>query len=141
MDNFILKNDTWLRYLPIIIYSLIVLIIVLLIIIGFLVLKKRRDKSLKSQRHKSSFAMAYADCFATSASSSLPTKREHAAVHEPDIHFSHINPSRVMNRPRPTATMSSVMTTTAPSVSKGKMIADGSRVVDFYFEYEDEYRI
>lgn len=140
MDNFILENDTWLRYLPIIIYALIVVIVVLLIIIGFLILKKYRNKSLKSQRRRSTFAAAYADCFVPNASSSAPLKRG-PVVHEPDMHFTHVNPAaRIPDRPKPVAPPPTK--SVSASVSSDRQIfTSNPRILDFYFEFEDEYKI
>ena len=134
MDNFILENDTWLRYLPMIIYTLTVVIIVLLIIIGFLIWKKYRNKSLKSQRYKSNFANAYADC---QSSKVLSTKRNHVTL-EHDVHFTHINPSsRVSDIPKPVVRPSIVIST----VSGRRVFANNSKIHDLYFEFEDEYMI
>gem|GEM_PF-4622773 len=40
MDHFILNNNTWLKYLPIAVYVLLVIIITLLILIGFMLYKR-----------------------------------------------------------------------------------------------------
>lgn len=139
MDNFILENDTWLRYLPIAIYALIVAIVVMLIIIGFLLFKRYKNKNLQSQRRKSAFAAAYADCFVPNAASSAPLKRHE--VPEQDMHFTHINPAaRIPDRPKP---ISAVQNQAAikPSVFDRQKFTDNPRVIDFYFEFEDEYKI
>lgn len=140
MDKFILENDTWLRYLPMIIYALIVIIVVFLIIIGFLILKKYRNKNLKSQRHKSAFAAAYADCFVPNASSSAPLKRT-PAVPEPDMHFTHVNPaSRIPDRPKPVIAQPK-KAVIQPSVSDQQKFANNPKIIDLYFDFEDEYKI
>ena len=140
MDKFILENDTWLRYLPMIIYTLIVIIVVLLIIIGFLIWKKYRNKSLRSQRFRSDFAAAYADCFASKTSSSAPLKRT-PVVPEPDVHFTHVNSvTRVSDRAKPIAQPATIPVTTS-AVSGKQAFVNNPKILDLYFEFEDEYMI
>lgn len=74
MDHFILNNNTWLKYLPIAVYVLLVIIITLLILIGFMLYKRYKYQNLKSRNHKSVFATAYAECSVQNASSSVPLK-------------------------------------------------------------------
>ena len=59
MDHFILNNNTWLKYLPIAVYVLLVIIITLLILIGFMLYKRYKYQNLKSRNHKSVFATAF----------------------------------------------------------------------------------
>lgn len=140
MDNFILENDTWLRYLPIAIYALIVAIVVMLIIISFLLFKRYKNKNLQSQRRKSAFAAAYDDCFVPNASSSAPLKRG-VVVPEPDMHFTHINPAvRIPDRPKPTSFVQNQESSRLSEIDRPKKF-NNPKVLDFYFEFEDEYRI
>lgn len=140
MDKFILENDTWLRYLPMIIYTLIVIIVVLLIIIGFLIWKKNRNKNLRSQRYRSDFAAAYADCLASKASSSAPLKRTPVAP-EPDVHFTHVNSvARVSDRPKPIAQPPETLVAQSKVLGK-QAFANNPKILDLYFEFEDEYMI
>lgn len=139
MDNFILENDTWLRYLPIIIYALIVAIVVMLIIIGFLFYKRYKNKRLKSQKHKSVFAASYEKYFVSNASSSAPLKRN--TVPEQDMHFTHIIPAvRIPNRPQSVSHVQA-QTVFNQAVSDRHEFLNNSRIIDFYFEFEDEYKI
>lgn len=139
MENFILENDTWLRYLPIAIYALIIAIVVMLILIGFLLLKRYKNKSLQSQRHKSAFAAAYDDCFVPNAASSLPLKRNE--ILEQDMHFTHINPAApIPDRPKPPSFVYYKESSRLSETEKSKVF-NSSKVLDFYFEFEDEYKI
>lgn len=124
LDNFILENDVWLRYLPIIMYGLVIVITALLIVIGFLIYKRYKNQNLKSRNRKSAFAVAYADCFIPNASSSAPLKRNTKPEAEPEEenHFVHVQ--------QPATPISD-----RPNVEKE------SNVIEFYFEYEDEYKI
>lgn len=139
MDNFILENDTWLRYLPIAIYALIIAIVVILILIAFLLLKRYKNKNLQSQRHKSAFAAAYDDCFVPNAASSSPLKRND--ILEQDMHFTHINPAApIPDRPKPSSFVQNHESSRLSEVDKPKKF-NSSKVLDFYFEFEDEYKI
>lgn len=120
MDNFILNNDTWLRYLPIIMYGLVIVIIVLLITIAFLIYRRYKNQNLKSRNRKSPFAMSYADCFVPNASSSAPLKRN--VIPEPETHFVHVQQPATPIPDRPVQ-------------------SNDSSVIELYFEYEDEYKI
>lgn len=124
MDDFILKNDIWLKYIPIIIYALTIVITVLLIVIGFLIYKRYKNQNLKSRNRKSAFAVAYADCFIPNASSSAPLKRNNKPEVEPEEenHFIHVQQPATPIPDRPN-------------------IEDGLNIIEFYFEYEDEYKI
>ena len=124
LDNFILENDVWLKYLPIIMYGLIIIITVLLIVIGFLIYKRYKNQNLKSRKRKSAFAVAYADCFIPNASSSAPLKRNtkpEIELEEED-HFVHVQQPATLIPDR-------------PNVEKN------SNIIEFYFDYEDEYKI
>ena len=70
MDHFILNNNTWLKYLPIAVYVLLVIIITLLILIGFMLYKRYKYQNLKSRNHKSAFYT----CAETGNADSRPTK-------------------------------------------------------------------
>lgn len=120
MDSFIIKNDTWLRYLPIIMYGLVIIIIAMGVAIAFLVYRKYKNQNLKSRNRKSAFAAAYADCFGPNAPSSAPLKRNIVPIAE--NHFTHMNQpaTPIPDRPQP---------------------VQDSGVIEVYFEYEDEYRI
>lgn len=124
LDNFILENDVWLKYLPIIIYGLVIVITVLLIVIGFLIYRRYRNQNLKSRNQKSAFAVSYADCFVPNASSSAPLKRNAKPKTEPeeDEHFIHLQQPATPIPDRPN-------------------IENESNIIEFYFEYEDEYKI
>lgn len=98
------------------------MIITLLIVIGYLVYRQYKNKRLKSKKHKSAFAAAYADCFVPNASSSAPLKRNAEPEPEPENYFTHIN--------KPLVSIS--------DIPKQKSV---SGVLEFYFEYEDEYKI
>lgn len=120
MDNFILNNDAWLRYLPIIIYGLVIVIVALLIVIAFLIYQRYKNQNLKSRKQKSPFAMSYADCLIPNAASSAPLKRN--VVPEPGTHFAHVQQPATPIPDRPVQ-------------------SNDSGVIEFYFEYEDEYKI
>lgn len=120
MDNFIIKNDTWLRYLPIIMYGLVIIIIAMSVAIAFLVYRKYKNQNLKSRKRKSAFATAYADCFGPNAPSSAPLKRN--AVPVAENHFTHLNQP-------------------ATPISDRQQPVPDSGVIEFYFDYEDEYKI
>lgn len=120
MDKFILNNDTWLRYLPIIMYGLVIIIIALSIAIAFLIYRRYKNQNLKSRKRKSPFAMSYADCFVPNAASSAPLKRNVAP--EPETHFAHVQQPATPIPDRPVQEQE-------------------SSVIEFYFQYEDEYKI
>lgn len=124
LDNFILENDTWLKYLPVVIYGMIIVIAVFLILIGFLIYKRYKNQNLKSRNRKSAFAAAYADCFIPNASSSVPLKRNNNPETEPEEenHFIHVQQPATPINDRPN-------------------IEGDSNIIEFYFEYEDEYKI
>ena len=124
LDNFILENDVWLKYLPIIIYALVIVITVLLIIIGFLIYKRYRNQNLKSRNQKSVFALSYADSFISNTSSSAPLKRNPKPEPEPveEEHFVHLQQPATPIPDRPN-------------------VENESNIIEFYFEYEDEYKI
>lgn len=124
LDEFIKKNDVWLKYLPIIIYALVIVITVFLIVIGFLIYKRYRNQNLKSRNQKSVFAVSYADCFIPNASSTSPIKRNTQTEPKPqeEEHFIHVQQPATPIPDRPN-------------------LENESNVIEFYFEYEDEYKI
>ena len=132
MDNFILNNDTWLRYLPLIIYGLAIVLAVLMIAIGFLIYRRYKNQNLKSRNRRSAFATVYADCFDLDVTSSVPIKRNN--IPEPDTQFTHVHAKQV---PPPAATP----VVPVASVSDVPKPASNSGVIEVYFQYEDEYRI
>lgn len=96
-------------------------IAVLLIIMAFLVYKNRKNRDLKSRNRKSAFASSYSEYNVSSAASSSPLKRNdplpdrdqtYLHVHDPGTPL----PVQPVNNP-------------------------GSGVIEFYFEFEDGYRI
>ncbi|MCR4645625.1 MAG: hypothetical protein K5695_09495 [Oscillospiraceae bacterium] len=120
MDNFILNNDTWLRYLPIIMYGIVIVLAALMVAIGFLIYKRYKNQNLKSHNRKSPFAMAYAECFAPHASSSAPLKR---------------NPP-----PQPDARYTRVQQPATP-IPDRPQLGNEQNVIEMYFDFEDEYKI
>ena len=105
MDSFIIKNDTWLRYLPIILYGLIIILAALSVAIAFLIYRRYKNQNLKSRNGKSDFASAY-DEGRRSNSSGSGQKRN-----------------------------------AEPPAAVPAFPAHGPEVAEFYFEYEDTYRI
>ena len=107
MNDFIIKNDTWLRYLPIILYGLIIILAVLIVAIAFLIYRRYKNRNLKSRNRKSAFASVYAESSDPNAASSSQ-KRRAAEV---------------------------------PAAPAHPAEAHGPAVAEFYFDYEDAYRI
>ena len=101
-------------------YGLLIAIIIIFITIAFLIYRRYKNKNLKSRKRRSPFAMSYADCFVPNAASSAPLKRN--VVPEPETHFAHVQQpaTPIPDRPQPVPV---------------------SRVIEFYFDYEDEYKI
>lgn len=120
MDNFILNNDSWLRYLPIIICGLVIVLVIILIIIAFLIYRKHKNQSPKSHKKKTPFAETYADYLAANATSSAPLERN--TMLKPEIAPIHVQQPAT------------------PIPDRPKSVND-SGVIEFYFDYEDEYKI
>lgn len=115
MDSFIIKNDVWLRYLPIILYGLIIVLAALSVAIAFLIYRKYKNQNLKSRNRKSPFASAYAEVSSQNAVSTAPRRRNAPPPEE--------------EAPMP------------PAAAPHPAEAHGAAVIEFYFEYEDAYRI
>ena len=127
MDDFILKNDAWLQYLPIIILTLATVITAFLIVIGFQIYTRYKNQNLKSRKRKSPFALAYTDAYSSNATSSVPLKRyDYTPLQPQQPPQAQINEVRPAN-PIPDRPMNNNNS--------------NSRVIEFYFDYEDEYKI
>ncbi|MBR3628879.1 MAG: hypothetical protein IKN55_00180 [Oscillospiraceae bacterium] len=122
MDNFILNNDTWLRYLPIVMYGLGIVLAALMVAIGFLIYRRYKNQNPKSHKHRSAFAMAYADTFAPHASSSVPLKRNDPPPYQQDARYTRVQQPATPIPDRP-------------------QFENERGVIEMYFEYEDEYKI
>ena len=142
MDKFILKNDTWLRYLPIIMYGLVILIILMLIIMGFLIYKKYKNQNLRSHNGRSAFAMAYAETATAPAISSAPRSRAERRPETSDAPQMAPPPPPQQMAPPPQAEPPQQMTPPPqmePQASSAG--AAGQSVLEFYFQYEEDYKI
>jgi len=126
MDEFILENDAWLQNLPIIILALIIFIIVLLIVIGFLIYIRYKNQNLKSSKRKSPFALVYADAYSSNATSSAPIKRGDYAQQQPAVQVNNISYNENLRPANPIP---------------DRPMENNSRLLEFYFDYEDEYKI
>ena len=120
MDSFILNNDTWLRYLPLIMYGLLIVLAAMMVAIGFLIYRRYKNQNLKSRNRKSPFAMAYADTFAPHASSSVPLKRKEPP--QQDARYTRVQQPATPIPDRP-------------------QFENERGVIEMYFEFEDEYKI
>ena len=107
MDSFIIKNDTWLRYLPIILYGLIIILAAMSVAIVFLIYRRYKNQNLKSRNGKSDFAAAYEESRSSNGSKNRNTAAKNPQPELP-AHFGEPH---------------------------------GPAVAEFYFEYEDTFRI
>lgn len=131
MDQFILNNDTWLRYLPIIMYGLVILIILMLIIMAFLIYKRYKNQNLRSHNRKSAFAMAYAENASVPAISSAPRSRAERQPDAPEM------PQPPPPQPQPQEAPQPQM----PQPQQTPAETAEQPVLEFYFQYEEEYKI
>jgi len=119
MKDFIVKNESWLQHLPIVMILLFVVLGILIIIMIIQIHTRYKNQSLKSRNRKSLFAIEYADCFASNAASSFPLKRKNSSAGNNNS-FGNENPHPYADRGQP---------------------VKRSGVLEIYFDYEDEYKL
>ncbi len=121
MGEFLAKNNSWLKYLPIVMVAMIFALLVLLVIIGISYYYRYMYHNLSSKKKKSPFALAYADYYEKRDVSTAPKIRAEA-----------VSPPRETNYQK--------QMPATPIPDRPQLERDDG-LIEFYFEYRDEYKI